>query len=241
MISTKARVMIGLAGLLLLALPASAQYRRYPVEDYVGNSEFRVHLGSFRPDGDSEYWRSIRSDFTNADPSDFEDASFGLDFLLPIHRQVGIIFSGSWYEGNSSSAYRNFLDNFDNRIRHDTTLDVASATVGIYFNLLPRRAVIQPYVAVGGGIYPWRLQERGDFIDFGSPSLPIFHSHLSSSGTAFGYYGLVGLKAPITRRVSIFAEGRWTQVNDDLKDDFEGFGKLDLGGREIAAGLSWRL
>jgi opacity protein-like surface antigen len=242
MVSKKTRVLIGLAGLLLASLPASAQYRRYSYDEYGGgDGEFRIHLGSFRPDGSSEYWRSIRSDFTNSDPSDFEDVSFGIDFLLPIQDRMGVIFSGSWYEGTTTNAYRDFLDNFDDRIRHDTTLDIASATVGLYFRLAPRRSPIQPYVAVGGGVYPWRLQERGDFIDLNNPNLPIFRSHLSSSGTAFGYYGLVGLQAPITRRVSIFAEGRWTRVNDDLKDDFEGFGKLDLSGREIAAGLSWRL
>ncbi len=243
MISRKARVMIGLAGLLLLALPASAQrYRRYDYDEYDGDAgELRIHLGAFQPDGSSEYWREIRRDFTNSDPSDFQAANFGVDYLLPIHDRMSVIFSGSWYEGTSTGAYRNYLDNFNDRIRHDTTLDIASATVGLYFRLAPRRSPIQPYVAIGGGVYPWRLQERGDFIDLSNSNLPIFRAHLSSSGSAFGYYGLVGLQAPITRRTSIFVEGRWTQVNDDLKDDFEGFGKLDLSGREVAAGLSWRL
>jgi opacity protein-like surface antigen len=241
MISKTTRVMIGLAGLLVLAMPASAQRygRRY--DNYGGDGEFRVHVGSFRPTGSSEYWSSIRNDFTSSDPSDFEDASFGIDYLLPINDRMSVIFSGSWYEGTTTNAYRGFEDNFGDRIRHDTTLDIGSATVGLFFHLLPRSAAIQPYVAVGGGAYPWRLQERGDFIDFGTPNNAIFSSRLTSSSTAFGYYGLVGLEAPITRRVSIFAEGRWTKVDDNLKDDFEGFGKLDLSGREIAAGLSWRL
>ena len=38
----------------------------------------------------------------------------------------------------------------------------------------------------------------------------------------------------------IYAEGRWTWAEATLKDDFEGFGKLDLGGREVVAGLTWR-
>ena len=92
--------------------------------------------------------------------------------------------------------------------RHD--LGIGSATVGVVFHLLPRGAAIQPYVGGGGGAYVWRLQERGDFIDFESAGDPIFSARLTSNGTAFGYFGLVGLKAPITRNVSIFAEGRWT-------------------------------
>jgi opacity protein-like surface antigen len=232
--------MIGLAGLLVLALPASAQrYGRY--HDNYGDGELRFHLGSFRPSGDSEYWDSIRSDFTNSDPSDFEDASFGVDYLLPLNDRLSVMFAGTWYEGASTNAYRNFEDNFNNRIRHDTTLDIGSATVGLVFHLLPRGAAVQPYIGAGGGVYPWRLEERGDFIDLDNPNLPIFRDHFQSNGTAFGYYGLVGLEAPITRNVSIFAEGRWTKVDDDLEDDFEGFGKLDLSGREIAAGFAWRL
>ena len=50
-----------------------------------------------------------------------------------------------------------------------------------------------------------------------------------------------GLQVPVSRRLSVFAEGRWTRVDDDLEGDFEDFGKIDLSGKEIAAGLSWRL
>jgi opacity protein-like surface antigen len=249
---SKTRVMIALGGLLVLSMPAFAQGgygggnggggngggRYY---DNVGDPEFRLHIGSFRPDGKSDYWDSIRSDFTHSDPSDFENPSVGLDYILPLNERMGVIFSGSYYEGTSTNAYRNFADNNNHNIVHDTTLDIGSATVGLIFHLLPKGAAVQPYIGVGGGAYPWRLQERGDFIDFQTANNEIFRSRLTSSGTAFGYYGLAGLDVPITRHVSIFAEGRWTRVKADLQDDFDGFGKIDLGGREIGAGLSWSL
>jgi opacity protein-like surface antigen len=151
------------------------------------------------------------------------------------------MFSGSYYEGDSTNAYRDFEDNFGDRIRHDTTLGIASGTIGLLLNLTGRDAAIQPYLGVGGGVYPWRLEESGDFIDFGPASRPVFSATLESEGVGFGYYGLAGVEAPITRNLSIFAEGRWTQADDDLSDDFEDFGKLDLSGREFAAGLSWSL
>jgi len=240
---SKTRVMIALGGLLVLSMPAFAQgYGRRSYNDNVGDSEFRLHVGSFRPDGNSTYWDSIRNDFTNSDKSDFENPSFGADFLLPLNEKMSLMFSGSYYEGKTTGAYRNFEDNFNHRIVHDTTLDIGSATIGLVFHLLPKGSAVQPYLGVGGGAYPWRLQERGDFIDFetlGQP--PIFSARLTSSGTAFGYYGLAGIDVPISRHVSIFAEGRWTRVKADLKDDFDGFGKLDLGGREIGAGLSFSM
>ncbi|HEY0511599.1 MAG TPA: hypothetical protein VGH73_06825 [Thermoanaerobaculia bacterium] len=241
MISKTARVMIVLSGLLVLSLPAFAQpgYRRVYSDRRDG--EIRLRVGEFRPDGNSSYWDGIRNDFTNSSPSDFQNPDFGIDYLLPLGDHLSLIFSGSYYEGTSNQSYRNYLDNFNSRIRHDTTVDIGSATVGLVFHLTGPDTPIQPYLGVGGGAYPWRLQERGDFIDFNDPHQPIFTSRLTSSGTAFGYYGLAGLEAPITRHVSIFAEGRWTRVKADLKDDFAGFGQIDLGGREIAAGFAFSL
>src|SRR6185295_8002102 len=237
--SRTTRVMIVLSGLLVLAMPALAQrhgQRYYPERE----GEIRIHLGAFQPEGDSDYWRDKEQDFTGS-IDDFEDASFGLDYLLPLSSQLSLAFSGSVYEGSSTNAYRNFVDNNNDRIRHDTTLGIASGTVGLVLHLTGPDTVIQPYVGAGGGAYAWDLEENGDFIDFNTPSRPVFNARLKADGVGFGYYGLAGLQAPITRRVSIFAEGRWTRVDDDLNGDFEGFGKLDLSGREFAAELSWRL
>lgn len=239
MISKQTRVVIALAGLLVVAMPALAQ-RRHQRYEPEREGAFRIHLGAFQPEGDSEYWRNKERDFTGS-IDDFENASFGLDYLLPLSGRLSLMFSGSGYEGDATNAYRDFDDNFGDRIRHDTTLDIASATLGLVLHLTGADTAVQPYLGAGGGAYPWRLEESGDFVDFGVPSRPIFSDDLKSEGVGFGYYWLAGLEAPISRSLSIFAEGRWTRVDDDLSDDFEGFGKLDLGGREFAAGLAWSL
>ncbi len=239
MISRPTRVLIALAGLGVLSLPAFAQgYGNYSGR---GAGELRLHVGDFRPDGKSSYWDGIRHDFTNSDPSDFEAPNFGLDYLLPLNDRMSVMFSGNWYEGNTTNSYRDFLDNHNDRIRHDTRLDIASGTVGLVVHLAPINAPIQPYVGAGGGAYSYRLEEHGDFIDFSQASLPVFRDRLTTSDTAFGYYFLAGLEFPVSRRVSLFAEGKWTRVKADLKDDFDGLGRLDLGGREIAGGISFGL
>lgn len=234
--SKKAHVIFALAGLLAMAAPAAWAQRGYPERD----GAFRLHLGAFQPEGDSEYWDDIEALFTG-DVDDFENANFGLDYLLPVSSRMSVLFSGSIYSGDATQSYLDFEDNFGDRIRHDTTLDIASATVGLVFHLTGPDAVVSPYLGVGGGAYPWRLEESGDFIDLDSPDLDIFSATLESEGVAFGWYALVGLEAPISRRISLFAEGRWTQADDELADDFEGFGDIDLSGREFAAGVSFNL
>jgi opacity protein-like surface antigen len=224
-----------LLGLLVAAMPAWCQYRTRPVHEREG--EFRLRLGAFRPEGDSEYWTDKRLDFTG-DPSDLENAVGGIDYLLGLNNRLSLMFSGSYFEGDTTQSYRDFDDNFGNRIRHDTTLGIGSATAGLVLQLAGPDAPVVPYLGGGGGAYFWRLEENGDFIDFNNHN-EIFNASLESTGTAFGYYLVAGLEAPISRNFSVFAEGRWTQAEDDLSEDFEGFGKLDLSGREVSAGLAW--
>jgi len=229
-----------LVGMLASVAPAWCQYHSYrtrSVSDEEG--EFRLRLGAFRPDGHSRYWDDKALDFTGT-AADLQGLSGGIDYLLPLDHHFSLIFSGSYYEGNTTQSYRNFVDELGHRIRHDTTLGIGSATIGVVYRFAGRHAPISPYIGAGGGAYFWRLEENGDFIDFNNHNA-IFSSNLKSDGTAFGGYLLLGLEAPLTRNVSLFAEGRLTQVKDDLKGDFEGFGKLDLSGRELAAGLAWRL
>lgn len=230
------RMTLAFAGLLLAVTPSWAQQRR---GFYERDGAFRVQLGAFQPEGDSEYWDDKELDFTGG-VDDLENASFGIDYLLPLNRNFSLMFSGTAYGGDTTQSYRDFVDNFGDRIRHDTTLGIASATVGVVVHPFGSDAPVSPYIGAGAGSYFWSLEEDGDFIDFGRNN-DVFSATLQDEGVAFGYYYLLGVEAPITRRLSIFGEGRWTQADDELSDDFEGFGDIDLSGRTFAVGLSWNL
>jgi opacity protein-like surface antigen len=228
------RMTLAFAGLLLAVTPTWAQQRR---GFYERDGAFRVHLGAFQPEGDSEYWDGVESEFTGG-VEDLENVSFGLDYLLPFNRNFSLQFSGTGYAGDTTQSYRDFVDNFGDRIRHDTTLAIASATVGVVVHPFGSDAPVSPYIGAGGGSYFWSLEEDGDFIDRNDD---IFSATLEDSGVAFGYYYLVGLEAPLTRNMSIFGEARWTQAEDELSDDFEDFGDIDLSGSTYLVGLSWNL
>ncbi len=224
-----------LFGLLAVVTPAEAQgnYRQYG-----GENQLRVRVGNFEPDGESEYWDDTFFDFTGSTES-FEDAVVGLDYIHRIGSRVSVMASGSGYEGESRQAYRDFVDAQGRDIRHSTFLDVASGTLGLLFHLAGADAVLQPYIGGGGGFYSWTLEESGDFIDFAADST-IFSDSFIGEGTAFGTYFVAGLNVPIGDTISVFAEGRWDSADDELEDDFTGLGNIDLAGRQIAAGLSWR-
>ncbi len=152
----KTRVIIALTMLLLAALPALAQsgsQRYYPERD----GAFRFRLGAFQPEGDSEYWTEKEEDFTGS-ADDFENISLGADYLFPLNSRLSLMFSGSLFEGDTTNAYRDFEDNFGNRIRHDTTLGIASGTIGLLVHLAPPDFAIQPYIGAGGGSYFWEAR-----------------------------------------------------------------------------------
>lgn len=197
----------------------------------------RLRIGEFEPDGESLYWEQRERDFTGR-AEDFEDTIFGGDYVRMLSERWGVLLSASRWEGEDRQAFRDFVDNFGNEIEHDASLEITSLGVGVVVHILRRTAVVSPYVGGGLGYYAYDLEESGDFIDF--DTFEVFPGTFRADGDAFGGFFLLGLEIPITRSVGIFGEGRWHSVDDDLTDDFEGFGDIDLGGREIAAGVSVR-
>jgi opacity protein-like surface antigen len=241
--STLARLTLGF-GLLVCALPALAQdsypYSHQGRPTYDDASEIRLWVGGFIPDLSSGFWRNERDNFTGVRSRDLEDTNFGADFILRLNPYWGLMFGGSYYTGSTTGAYRNFSDDTNSAIRHDTTLDIGSFTVGAVVHFAPG-SIVNPYLGAGAGIYDYRLHENGDFIDFSQTTLPIFRSFDTASGTTFGGYALAGLDFRVAHSVSLFVEGRYTMASKDLSGDFSGLGKIDLSGASVNGGVSFHL
>ena len=94
-------------------------------------------------------------------------------------------------------------------------------------------------VALGGGMLFWDLTEAGWFIDFGDPELPIVQASYLADGLTWELFALAGLEVPLASSWGVFFEGRYRWAEDELGDDFAGFGTIDLSGWELAAGVSW--
>ena len=226
-------------GLVLLAAPASAQYSRRPYRGGDVPNLIRVHGGLFTPRGEDDYWLDKELEFSG-DADDFEDFSLGVDYLRLLSGRVGLLVSSSFYSGEADQSYLDFVDDRNRPITHTATLDTASLSLGLMFYLASRNAVVVPYLGIGGGFHAWSLEESGDFIDFFLAEPEIFSDTFLSEGETFGYYYQAGLDVPLSNGLSIFVEGRWLRVDDELDEDFEGFGTLDLGGRVLSAGVAWR-
>src|SRR5262245_63742957 len=110
------------AALVAAAQPAAAQTSR-PYNAFPNTIKLRV--GIFQPNGDSQYWDQRERDFTG-DENDFEDTIFGIDYTHMLTERLGVLVSGSYWEGENTAAFLDFEDDLGNDITHDTTLDVTS-------------------------------------------------------------------------------------------------------------------
>ena len=206
---------------------------------YGSDNAFRFRAGLFAPEGDSAYWDDKQLVFTG-EPDDFEDVVLGMDFRYGLGPRSGLLISGDVYSGQEDQAYLDFVDDRNRDIFHTTTLDVASLTAAYTLNLTGPGSRVVPYLGVGGGFYLWSLEEEGDFIDFGLADPEIFFDVFDDDGAVLGWFWMVGVEVPVGPRWSVFAEARFADAEDELSGDFDGLGDLDLGGRQIVGGASWR-
>ncbi len=223
-------IALALLGILWVsALPAAAQ----------SANAFRISAGIFEPDGESQYWRETFDTFSGS-VSDFDDAEVSFEYMRRISRRLSVVAGVSTYEGVEDLGYLDFVDLQGFDILHEGALEIETATLGLRLDLASENSTLIPYVAIGGGFFGWTLTESGEFVDFGVIPEEIFASTFQDDGVTFGSYFAAGLEIPIGRSFAIFAEAKWTDAQDDLGGDFAGLGELDLSGRRIAGGFSWR-
>lgn len=196
----------------------------------------RFSLGIFSPQGDSQYWDETFDAFTGQ-PSDFEDVVFGVDYMWRTSRHAGLLFGGSYYDGATTQAYRDWVDANGADITHRTSLMLSDLTAAYVWRF--GRGGASPYIGGGGGLLWWRLREEGYFIDFSDAELPVVFASYRAEGTTWELFALAGFDIPLGRQWSFFFEGRYRWSEAELNEDFSGFGTIDLSGLQLAGGFSW--
>jgi hypothetical protein len=229
---------VGLA--LLLATAAHAAY--------AGETIFQIRVGGVFPDGDGEFWNDTASTFTLDPKSDFDDGSIGLTLIRGFGNRVEAGINLDFYEREGVvSSVDGFVDGNGFPIFHDSSLSMVPATVDV--RLLPfgryrqrqgGRSVHQPvfYLGAGAGFTFWEYEEIGDFVDFSDNS--IFFDRFVDDGIAFETHVLAGLELPLSDFAGLMLEGRKSWVDDELGGDFEGLGKIELGGVSAYVGASFK-
>jgi len=140
----------------------------------------------------------------------------------------------------------------DFNIAHSLNVSLTPIEASLKILPLGRRVQLIPYFGGGAGMYLWKVNLRGEIINFDAPELfldaddneligyPIEFSDLEERNRInFGYHVFGGIMYPIGNRLTIEAEFRYRAVKGKFEDAFLGFEDFDLGGYTATLGFNY--
>lgn len=188
-------------------------------------------LGAFVPLGeDARVIGDVLNEnrtFLLFDVRDFNGASVGGEWLVPLGRHIEGGLGVSFSRRTVPTIYTDFVDNAGSEIEQRLRLRLVPAAFTIRLLPLGQRSPVQPYIGAGLGIISWRYSESGDFIDFGA-GRTVFNDTFVATGNATGPIVLGGIRFAADTASAGF-EIRYQKANADLDNRFAG-SKIDLGG-----------
>jgi hypothetical protein len=165
--------------------------------------------------------------FLAFDVSDFNGASIGAEWLVPLGEFLEAGAGVSFSRRTVPSVYAEFVDNDGSEIEQDLRLRLVPVAFTVRVLPLGQRNALQPYFGAGLGVINWRYSESGEFIDFGR-GREIFRDQFVADGNETGPVVLGGLRFG-GETWSAGGEIRYHSAEADLDDRFAG-SKIDLGG-----------
>lgn len=199
-------------------------------------------LGSYFPGGASELW-AVNTETFNFDVADFRYLMGGIELDLELTNYLDVAVGLDAYSRQVGSNYRDFVRADGTDIAQTFKLKVLPITVGLRFLPLRKFRKLIPHVALGAGLYYFDYQEQGDFIS--TASSQIFPGTFSDRGLVPGVQAGAGAEYRFSEGIDpgegwfVFGQFRRHWASAELAGEFTGE-KLDLGGSELAFGLSLR-
>lgn len=179
---------------------------------------------------------------------DLAGLSGGLDLAIPVSRRLDLVLGVSRAWSNHRSEYRDWVDQNDLPIEQSTSLRRAPFGASLRFQFLPRGQQIgsfawipsrlTPWVGLGGGAMHYRLDQRGDFVDY--ETFDVFSGVAASEGWTPFAQASAGAGWALTPRLDLTTEVRYLRARAELGSEFVGFDRLDLSGVATLVGLTVR-
>jgi hypothetical protein len=185
---------------------------------------FTIRGEDARTDGDVI---NVDRTFLAFDVSDFNTASVGGEWLVPLGEFLEAGAGVSFSRRTVASVYADFVDNDGSEIEQDLRLRLVPVAFTVRVLPLGQRNALQPYFGAGLGVINWRYSESGEFIDFGAGNVVIRDSYVAD-GNETGPVVVAGLRFG-GETMSAGGEIRYHSAEADLDERFAG-SKIDLGG-----------
>ncbi len=165
---------------------------------------------------------------------DFDGRSVGGSWDVALGDHFEVSLGLGYYQRTVPSVYHDYVNIDGSEIAQDFSLRIVPGTATIRF--LPfGDAPVQPYFGGGIGVYAWRYEEFGDFIDFSDfdrfGTYDLFTDRFVAEGADVGGILLGGVRFPFGDRYAFGLEMQYHEVSGVVGID-NGFleDEIDLGG-----------
>ena len=182
------------------------------------------------------------------DRRDLATYSVGGDVAIRLSSRADLVGSASWSRINRQSHFRDWVDVNDENIEQTTTLKRTPVALSARFFLRERgRSVGQfawvpasmtPYIGAGVGVIWYEITQEGWFVD--SEDLDIFEDFFFTEGSTPMAQAYLGTEWWPLAHFGLNIEGRYSYARASLRQDFQDFDHVDLGGFQLMAGLAVR-
>jgi len=202
-----------------------------PAADAAAQQTLNFSLGYFTVRGEDARTEgdviNANSTFLAFDVSEFNSASIGAEWLVPLGEYIEAGAGLSFSRRTIPTVYQDFVDIDGTEIDQDLRLRMVPVAFTVRVLPLGQRNALQPYFGAGLGIINWRYSEFGEFVDFGN-NFEIFEDQFVANGSETGPVILGGLRFG-GETLSVGGEIRYQSAEAELDDRFAA-PRLDLGG-----------
>jgi hypothetical protein len=228
-----------LAGAVLGADTASAQQTlNFNIGYFAVNGEdARVGAGCSSCGSDVDVILA-NHDFLTFDISDFNGASVGAEWLVPLGQFAEAGAGLSFYRRTVPSVYTHYLAANGSEVDQELRLRLVPFDFTLRVVPLGQRSPLQPYFGAGLSVVNWRYSEFGKFIDFNTEPDSVFTDEFIAEGTSTGPVILGGLRYA-DGGLSVGGEVRYRKADGTVGSDFAG-SKIDLGGWTYQGTIGFR-
>ena len=178
------------------------------------------------------------NDFLTFDINDFNGATIGGEWLIPLGRFAEAGAGLSFSRRTVPSVYTNYVNANGSEVDQNLRLRLLPIDLTVRVVPLGPRSTFQPYFGAGLSVINWRYSEFGNFIDFSTPARTVYSAEYNADGTSTGPVVLGGARWA-DGGISVGGEVRYRQAVGDLTSDFAS-DKLDLGGWSYQATIGYR-
>lgn len=204
--------------------------------------EGRMWIGASMPDAHSNFWDDNFQNY-QASRGQLTGFAFGFDSIRHFDRHDALMLSAGFALSSANEPARYVLDENGNPLEHHLDLDTFFLTAGYLFYPAGIEHRVIPYLGAGAGLYmgelrAYRSSFTTDDCDEDGNCTTEFVDKQDSFFLTVGAFAVAGLEVPVSPRVAILLDGRYTVAHANLGSDFRDNRSLDLSGGQYVAGVA---